>query len=124
MVLVSDGRKNQALIFSLSFLLRADPLSLFVADPAAPPRIQGRHLSGAGLSFGFDFYSDSCAKFSIVLTIYFMQGVVYWQPPERALEKVGSMVWDPSLSRYGADEGLPELREALLKKVLSFLCSL
>ncbi|CAA6666313.1 unnamed protein product [Spirodela intermedia] len=34
------------------------------------------------------------------------QGVVYWQPPEAALEKVKQVVWDPLVSRYGADEGL------------------
>ncbi|EYU24678.1 hypothetical protein ABFS82_04G103100 [Erythranthe guttata] len=45
------------------------------------------------------------------------QGVVYWQPPKQALEKVQELVWEPSVSRYGADEGLPELREALLKKL-------
>lgn len=45
------------------------------------------------------------------------QGVVYWQPPKHALEKVKELVWDPSISRYGADEGLPELREALQKKL-------
>lgn len=45
------------------------------------------------------------------------QGVVYWQPPKPALEKVKELVWEPSISRYGADEGLPELREALTKKV-------
>ncbi|KAM7480408.1 hypothetical protein LguiA_028621 [Lonicera macranthoides] len=45
------------------------------------------------------------------------QGVVYWQPPKQALEKVKELVWDPSISRYGADEGLPELREALIKKL-------
>lgn len=45
------------------------------------------------------------------------QGVVYWQPPKQALEKVQELVWEPSISRYGADEGLPELREALQKKL-------
>ncbi|KAL3655506.1 Aromatic aminotransferase iss1 [Castilleja foliolosa] len=45
------------------------------------------------------------------------QGVVYWQPPKQALEKVQELVWEPSVSRYGADEGLPELREALMKKL-------
>lgn len=45
------------------------------------------------------------------------QGVVYWQPPKKALEKVKDLIWDPSVSRYGADEGLPELREALLRKM-------
>ncbi|KAF8393308.1 hypothetical protein HHK36_021549 [Tetracentron sinense] len=46
-----------------------------------------------------------------------VQGIVYWQPPEQALEKVKEIVWEPSISRYGADEGLPELREALMKKL-------
>ncbi|KAG5619107.1 hypothetical protein H5410_018931 [Solanum commersonii] len=45
------------------------------------------------------------------------QGVVYWQPPARALEKVKEAIWEPSVSRYGADEGLPELREALIQKL-------
>ncbi|KAI9110343.1 hypothetical protein K1719_018785 [Acacia pycnantha] len=45
------------------------------------------------------------------------QGVVHWQPPKQALEKVKELVWEPSVSRYGADEGLPELREALIKKL-------
>lgn len=42
---------------------------------------------------------------------------MYWQPPKQALDKVKDLVWDPSISRYGADEGLPELREALMEKV-------
>ncbi|XP_042415603.1 aromatic aminotransferase ISS1-like isoform X2 [Zingiber officinale] len=45
------------------------------------------------------------------------QGVVYWQPPEQALEKVQGLVWEPSISKYGADEGLPELRQALIEKL-------
>ncbi|MQL85581.1 hypothetical protein Taro_018101 [Colocasia esculenta] len=45
------------------------------------------------------------------------QGVVYWQPPESALEKVKQMVWNPLVSRYGADEGLPDLRNALREKL-------
>ncbi|XP_019443407.1 PREDICTED: uncharacterized protein LOC109347794 [Lupinus angustifolius] len=45
------------------------------------------------------------------------QGVVYWQPPKEALEKVKELVWEPSISRYGADEGIPELRAALVKKL-------
>ncbi|XP_019425116.1 PREDICTED: uncharacterized protein LOC109333994 [Lupinus angustifolius] len=45
------------------------------------------------------------------------QGVVYWQPPKQALEKVKELVWEPSISRYGADEGIPELRAALVKKL-------
>ncbi|KAL5823060.1 hypothetical protein ACOSQ3_021005 [Xanthoceras sorbifolium] len=45
------------------------------------------------------------------------QGVVYWQPPKKALEKVKELVWEPSVSKYGADEGIPQLREALTKKL-------
>lgn len=45
------------------------------------------------------------------------QGVVYWQPPEQALKKVQDVVWEPSTSRYGADEGLLDLRLALLGKL-------
>ncbi|KAK1265139.1 Bifunctional aspartate aminotransferase and glutamate/aspartate-prephenate aminotransferase [Acorus gramineus] len=45
------------------------------------------------------------------------QGVVYWQPPEQALDKVKEIVWDPVTSRYGVDDGLPELREALIEKL-------
>ncbi|XP_031387001.1 aromatic aminotransferase ISS1 isoform X2 [Punica granatum] len=44
------------------------------------------------------------------------QGVVHWQPPKQALDKVKELVWEPSVSRYGADEGMPELRAALMKK--------
>ncbi|KAI9160496.1 hypothetical protein LWI28_008679 [Acer negundo] len=47
------------------------------------------------------------------------QGVVYWQPPKKALEKVKELVWEPSISKYGADEGMPQLREALTKKLHS-----
>jgi hypothetical protein len=46
-----------------------------------------------------------------------VKGVVYWQPPRQALNKVKELVWEPSISRYGADEGIPELREALMQKV-------
>uniref|UniRef100_A0A453E9T5 Aminotransferase class I/classII large domain-containing protein n=2 Tax=Aegilops tauschii subsp. strangulata TaxID=200361 RepID=A0A453E9T5_AEGTS len=45
------------------------------------------------------------------------QGIVYWQPPEAALNKVKEIVWEPATSKYGADDGLPELREALLEKL-------
>ncbi|KAJ7003163.1 hypothetical protein NC653_008412 [Populus alba x Populus x berolinensis] len=33
-----------------------------------------------------------------------VQGVVYWQPPRKALNKVEELVWEPSISRHGADE--------------------
>lgn len=42
---------------------------------------------------------------------------MYWQPPKEALDKIKELIGDPSISRYGADEGMPELREALEKKV-------
>jgi katanin p60 ATPase-containing subunit A1 len=45
--------------------------------------------------------------------------VVYWQPPKQALDKVKELVYEPSISRYGSDEGIPELREALVKKVIA-----
>ncbi|KAG6782215.1 hypothetical protein POTOM_011609 [Populus tomentosa] len=45
-----------------------------------------------------------------------VQGVVYWQPPRQALNKVKELAWEPSISRHGADEGIPELREALMQK--------
>lgn len=45
------------------------------------------------------------------------QGVVYWQPPAEALEKVKEVILEPSTSCYGADEGLPELRQALTQKL-------
>uniref|UniRef100_A0A0D6R1U3 Aminotransferase class I/classII large domain-containing protein n=1 Tax=Araucaria cunninghamii TaxID=56994 RepID=A0A0D6R1U3_ARACU len=45
------------------------------------------------------------------------QGVVHWQPPEHALGKVKDVIWHPSTSNYGADEGLPELRKALVEKL-------
>ncbi|KAL5729429.1 aspartate transaminase [Ranunculus cassubicifolius] len=45
------------------------------------------------------------------------QGVVHWQPPNRALEKVKELIWEPSISRYAADEGIFELREALVNKL-------
>lgn len=46
-----------------------------------------------------------------------LQGVVYWQPPKEAINKVKELLWEPSVSKYGADEGIPELRAALIKKV-------
>jgi hypothetical protein len=49
-----------------------------------------------------------------------MQGVVYWQPPESAMAKVEKIIREPTLSKYGSDDGLPELREALFEKVTSF----
>ncbi|KAM6552418.1 hypothetical protein CsatB_002226 [Cannabis sativa] len=45
------------------------------------------------------------------------QGVVHWQPPTEALHKVKELLWEPAISKYGADEGVPELREALTEKL-------
>ncbi|ONM29542.1 Pyridoxal phosphate (PLP)-dependent transferase superfamily protein [Zea mays] len=45
------------------------------------------------------------------------QGVVYWQPPESAMAKVEKIIREPTLSKYGSDDGLPELREALFEKL-------
>ncbi|KAM6544030.1 hypothetical protein CsatB_008477 [Cannabis sativa] len=45
------------------------------------------------------------------------KGTVYWQPPEEALEKVKHITFDPTTSRYGPHEGLPQLNEALTKKL-------
>lgn len=45
------------------------------------------------------------------------QGVVHWLPPDQALEKTKDAIWQPSTSNYGPDEGLPDLREALVEKL-------
>ncbi|KAL9250451.1 Aromatic aminotransferase ISS1-like protein [Drosera capensis] len=47
------------------------------------------------------------------------QGAVYWQPPQQALEKVKQISFEPSSSRYGTHEGLPELIEGLTIKLQS-----
>ena len=45
------------------------------------------------------------------------QGVVYWTPPAEALEAAARAVADPHTSQYGADNGMPELRERLRQKL-------
>ena len=49
------------------------------------------------------------------------QGVVHWPPPPEAIQAVVQALGasDPTLSQYGANEGLPVLRQALKKKVQS-----
>lgn len=47
------------------------------------------------------------------------QGIVYWQPPAQALEKIKESVFTPSISNYGPDDGLPELKAALVNKLRS-----
>ncbi|KAL9661624.1 hypothetical protein QQ045_026448 [Rhodiola kirilowii] len=56
---------------------------------------------------------SKCAKDVIPLG----QGSVYWQPPDEALEKVYDISRNPSTSKYGSHEGLPQLKEALTKKL-------
>jgi len=53
-----------------------------------------------------------------------MQGVVYWQPPESATNKIERIIREPVVSRYGSDDGLLEHREALLEKDKFFICQL
>ena len=48
-----------------------------------------------------------------------MQGVVYWQPPESAMNKIEKIIREPAVSRYGSDDGFLEHCEALLEKVNS-----
>ncbi|MCO5611213.1 hypothetical protein L7F22_065464 [Adiantum nelumboides] len=45
------------------------------------------------------------------------QGVVFWQPPAQALERIKESLFSPSVSNYGPDDGIPELKAALLHKL-------
>lgn len=54
---------------------------------------------------------------SVPGTLSLAQGIVHWQPPPQALERAKAMVYDPSCSGYGPDEGSPALREALRAKL-------
>eukprot|EP00850_Spirogloea_muscicola_P002590 SM000010S04228 [mRNA] locus=s10:291796:294415:- [translate_table: standard] len=45
------------------------------------------------------------------------QGIVHWAPPIEALEEAKEAVFKPSVSGYAADDGIPELKAALLKKI-------
>ena len=46
------------------------------------------------------------------------QGVVYWDPPETVNHAISqALKHDHKLHTYGPDEGLPELREALVDKL-------
>ena len=46
-----------------------------------------------------------------------LQGIVYWLPPPEALEAARQDVYDPACSSYGSDDGIVELRAALVEKV-------
>jgi len=54
-------------------------------------------------------------------TVSLAQGIVYWPPPPEALAAAAAALSDPAtaatVSSYGPNEGLPELREALRAKV-------
>ncbi|KAI3437662.1 hypothetical protein D9Q98_000112 [Chlorella vulgaris] len=50
-------------------------------------------------------------------TLSLAQGIVHWQPPPQALQMAVQMANDPAVSSYGADEGLPALRDALRRQV-------
>lgn len=45
------------------------------------------------------------------------QGIVHWQPPAEALAKVRDSIPLPSTSNYGPDDGLPDLKAALMEKL-------
>lgn len=45
------------------------------------------------------------------------QGIVHWAPPPDALAAARDAVGLPETSLYGADDGLPELRAALKRKL-------
>jgi len=45
------------------------------------------------------------------------QGIVHWQPPPSVAKAVSEAASQPSSNSYCATEGLPELREALTKKL-------
>lgn len=46
------------------------------------------------------------------------QGAVFWGPPGEAISAAAEQACnDPAYSQYGPDEGMPELRAALLKKI-------
>ena len=40
------------------------------------------------------------------------QGIVHWAPPDAAVDAAAASAREPSSHAYGADAGLPELREA------------
>jgi len=45
------------------------------------------------------------------------QGIVHWLPPPAVAEAVAKAAFEPDTSSYGADDGLPALREALTDKL-------
>ena len=45
------------------------------------------------------------------------QGIVHWAPPDAAVEAAAASAREPTSHAYGADAGLPELREALADRL-------
>ncbi|MEM7401225.1 MAG: pyridoxal phosphate-dependent aminotransferase [Pseudomonadota bacterium] len=50
-------------------------------------------------------------------TISFGQGIAFYGPPPEAFEHVQNCLTDESINRYGPVEGIPELQQALIKKL-------
>ena len=50
-------------------------------------------------------------------TISFGQGIAFYGPPNQAFEHVQKHLGDDSINRYGPVEGIPELQQALTKKL-------
>eukprot|EP00898_Chlorokybus_atmophyticus_P003042 jgi/Chlat1/3739/Chrsp259S03885 len=45
------------------------------------------------------------------------QGIVHWTPPQKALDAAAAAISDPLTSKYGADDGMLDLRAALVEKL-------
>jgi aspartate/methionine/tyrosine aminotransferase len=50
-------------------------------------------------------------------TLSLAQGVVFWSPPDEAIQCAASMVGSRQASQYCEDAGLPDLRAALRAKI-------
>jgi aromatic aminotransferase len=59
---------------------------------------------------------------SVPGTMSLAQGIVHWQPPQQALDRVAQALADPTttaIHSYGPDEGNPALRESLRHKLVN-----
>lgn len=54
---------------------------------------------------------------SVPGTISLGQGVVYYGPPQKAIDRIATFLADPDHHLYGPVEGIPELRDALAEKL-------